>query len=405
MRPLVRATIATLLSLALTWALLAGVALLLRRDPTRAVSTASVKATQRRAAPPRPRLKAALSPPRAEPTRTAASQPDRRPVEPPPEPPRAERPKPVERLDGQIVETARPETEERPDKARYLGRYDSKVAKETKSTGRQRKERDLGTVAIDKPSELQSPQSKRKEPSQVARAAVARPATPQAQRSQPSRSEVAAAKPPNESAGRVPDAATPSETRPGPGAASEAPPRSDMMRPSVVRPPISSLLLPATSGSNVAHNLQALSGSPGSDDYLPDVEDEGATNLLNTRKFRYWEFFEKVRERVRGEWNPAAVWQSRDPTGKKYGVRDRLTVVRVRLDPDGNVKELRVQKPSGLSFLDDEASRAFSAGGPYPNPPAGLLNERGEIEFQFGFMFEISASRFRFYRMGSSGAP
>ncbi len=144
--------------------------------------------------------------------------------------------------------------------------------------------------------------------------------------------------------------------------------------------------------------MQALSGEPGSNDYLPDVEDEGDTNLLNTRKFRYWDFYQRVRERVGSEWNPASVWQSRDPNGRRYGVRARLTIVRVRLDPTGQDKDLQVRKPSGLSFLDDEAMRAFSAGGPYPNPPAGLVNERGEVEFQFGFMFEISASRFRFFR-------
>ena len=224
-----------------------------------------------------------------------------------------------------------------------------------------------------KPNEAKA--SKRAE-AQVAKAEPTAPAQPTERPTQPS--------------------ATPTD---GPGAAPDLPPSSDMLRPSVVRGGTASMVLPATSAGNIAHNMQALAGSPGSDDYLPDVDDEGDTNLLNTRKFRYLDFFQRVRERVRDEWNPAQVWQSHDPSGKRYGVRDRLTVVRVRLDPQGAVKGLRVQKPSGLSFLDDEATRAFSAGGPYQNPPAGLLNEQGEVEFQFGFMFEISSSRFRFYRM------
>ena len=170
--------------------------------------------------------------------------------------------------------------------------------------------------------------------------------------------------------------------------------------PSVLRGKHSGMILPSTSAGNVMHNLQALAGSPGSDDYLPDVDKEGDTNLLNTRKFRYWDFFQRVRKRVRTEWNPAGAWRSRDPTGKRYGVRDRLTVVRVRLQPNGSLKDIRVHKRSGLGFLDEEARRAFVAAGPYPNPPRGLVNGSGVVEFKFGFMFEISSSRFKFYRMG-----
>ena len=159
------------------------------------------------------------------------------------------------------------------------------------------------------------------------------------------------------------------------------------------------LLLPATSPGNVMHNIQALAGSPGGNDYLPDVEDEGETNLLNTRKFRYWDFFQRVKDRVSSEWEPGSVWRSRDPQGNRFGVRDRLTILRVTLDPEGALKQLAVRQQSGLEFLDDEARRAFAAAGPFPNPPDGLRNERGEIQFEFGFMFEISTRRFKFYRV------
>jgi TonB family protein len=313
----------------------------------------------------------------------------------PPEPPK---PKPVEELKGQIVETARPERMERPEQARYLGRYDMKVEREQRSTGRKRQGRELGKRAIADPSELQSPTSERTEPTTLAGQPQRRrrPAQAQAQRAakaaKPAKAPPAAVARPTP----TPQAAPPTE---GPGAAPGGPISSPVLRHAAAQPGGAQLLLPATSPGNVAHNLQALAGSPGSDDYLPDVDDEGETNLLNTRKFRYWDFFQRVRERVRGEWNPSTVWRERDPSGKRFGVRDRLTVVRVTLDADGGVKQLRVQKPSGLGFLDDEAQRAFAAAGPYPNPPAGLLNARGEVEFQFGFMFEISAARFRFYRM------
>ena len=155
-------------------------------------------------------------------------------------------------------------------------------------------------------------------------------------------------------------------------------------------------LLPSTSARNVLHNIQALSGAPGGNDYLPDVDDEGDTNILNTRKFRYWDFFQRVKDKIANEWEPNEVWRLHDPTGQKYGVKDRYTVLRVTLDREGAVKKVRVLRESGLDFLDEEASRAFMAASPFPNPPKGLQNSAGEVDVPFGFMFEISNRQFRF---------
>ncbi len=295
--------------------------------------------------------------------------------------PREKKPKPVEELNRQIVETARPTVEEVPDKANYLGRYDMKVVREQKSKGHKRQGRDLGMVQVDRRSEIQSPESTSTAPTAIPRSG--RPKRGDQQEAQAVKAVEKAA----------PLRIGPGEIEQGGGAGSPED------QPSVVRGRHSDLLLPATSPGNILHNIQALSGNPGSMDWLPDVEDEGETNLLNTRKYRYWDFFQRVKERVGSEWNPARIWQRRDPSGKRYGVRDRLTILRVTLDPDGALKQVRVARRSGLAFLDEEARRAFAAAGPYPNPPAGLVNDHGEIDFQFGFMFEISSSRFRFFRM------
>jgi TonB family protein len=309
------------------------------------------------------------------------------------------KPKPVEDLNGQVVETAKPAQEERPDKTRYLGRYDMKVEREQKSTGRKKKGRDLGRVQVDKPSELQSAASKSKKPTTLPRAERLAKKKQKADEQRPDKPEQKAAAlynvpVPAPGEGKAPD-------RAGAGAIAGGRPTEETGRPqpSVMRNAAAGLLLPATSPGNIMHNIQALAGSPGSDDYLPDVDEEGDVSLLNTRKFRYWEFFQRIKERVRDEWSPAEVWRQRDPNGKRYGVRDRLTVVRVTLDQGGDVKKVDVHRKSGLGFLDDEARRAFLAAAPFPNPPDGLRNEAGDIEFKFGFMFEISSSRFHFYRV------
>jgi TonB family protein len=287
----------------------------------------------------------------------------------------------VETLTGQVVETARPTVEERPDDPNaFLGRYDMKVDKQQKAKGRRNLNDPMGVAKLAEKSPIQSPQSKSLDPTLIPE--PKRVVPPRDGKSEPT-AEAAPAR--NDGLG------------PAPPPAPNVGPSSVGTR--VVQGPESALLLPATSPGNVIHNLQALAGTGGSLDYIADIEDDGDTALLNTRKFRYWDFFQRVKEKVASEWEPARVWRSRDPTGVKYGVKDRLTVLRVTLDPDGALKRMLVQHRSGLEFLDEEAERAFSAAGPFPNPPNGLRNDRGEIEFQFGFMFEISTQRFKFQRI------
>ena len=287
-------------------------------------------------------------------------------------------PKPEDLLNGQIVETAKPLVEEAPDAAKYLGKYDVKVAKEQKSHGQKTVGANSGRMTLDNPSALQSPQSDSRDPTQI----------PQHQHKAQVGSTGATAQ----------EQVHPAPVM-SPGVRPEAETGQDRARPSspvVVSGEQDGLLLPSTSARNVLHNIQALSGSPGGNDYLPDVDDEGATNILNTRKFRYWDFFQRIKDKVATEWDPGEIWRTRDPTGQKYGSKDRYTVLTVTLDPEGALKRVRVARESGLDFLDGEAERAFQAAGPFPNPPRGLQNDRGEIEFKFGFMFELSTQRFRF---------
>lgn len=387
-----RTIVATVVGVMLTTLLLHGLALLVdRRGPINDHIAAQRKKAQRRKSKGRRRLTAVLAPSR--PSQVLASAtPSTTSPKPKVQPPKP-KPKPVDDLKGQVVETARPENERRPVKTQYLGRYDMTVDKEQKSKGHKRKGRELGKHVIDKPSRIQSPTSKSKKPTKLAAGVMKTDRPRKAKASEKKAAGDAALVPGTKQAADGRALRDGAGSLPGGGS-----PLPKQERPSVVRGSQSDMLLPATSTSNIVHNIQALAGNPGSDDYLPDVDAEGSTNLLNTRKFRYWDFFQRVRERVRTEWDPGGAWRSRDPTGRRYGVRDRLTVLRVRLQPNGSLKDVRVAKQSGLGFLDEEARRAFAAAGPYPNPPVGLLNERGEVEFQFGFMFEISSSRFGFHR-------
>jgi TonB family protein len=139
----------------------------------------------------------------------------------------------------------------------------------------------------------------------------------------------------------------------------------------------------------------------GTEDYLRDI-DEGDQTVLNAKKWKFATFFNRVKQQVREHWRPAEVYQKRDPSRSIYGTKDRYTLLRVQLKPDGSLANVALETPSGVEFLDDEAIEAFKQAQPFPNPPAQLVEPGGLISFRFGFYFEISgAPKFRVFRYGS----
>ena len=265
--------------------------------------------------------------------------------------------------EGTVVEVPEPEKEKIPKETRHLAKYDVDVKKETKSRFRDRRTKDRreGKARARQPSRIQSPDATSTKPTTVTK-----------KQAQP---ELPKATPDMKPTDRG-DRAVPREMSRG-------------SKPS--------LLLPSADEESALANLQTLTKQFSTDDALLDIDDESDETLLKARSFRFYDFFARVKERVRQEWHPQRVHRQRDPTGKVYGVKDRLTILRVSLDETGNVRKLTVHKASGVDFLDQEAARAFRAAGPFPNPPGALLDEYGHITFGVGFLYEIGSSRHRFF--------
>jgi TonB family protein len=136
----------------------------------------------------------------------------------------------------------------------------------------------------------------------------------------------------------------------------------------------------------------------GTQDSLKDV-DEGDETALNSKKWKFASFFNRVKRQVADHWHPDEAYRRRDPTGSVYGYKDRLTVLRIQLRPDGTLANVALESPSGVEFLDDEAIEAFKQAQPFPNPPRQLIDDGGLITFRFGFLFELSTgSRMRIFR-------
>jgi TonB family protein len=294
---------------------------------------------------------------------------------------------------GQVVDLPKPMDEKRPENARFAAEHDSSVQKETKKYGQFLKS---------------ARQASQQGDADQTRPAV--PATPPSPKTSPSPPGALAMRAPVGQRGRQGPAGHPGESAPAvqglPGEAVEAPPdqNGDLSPPGRQGAAQSSGGVPA---SGAAPSPKHANGAPpalipseqqiaraigtGTQDRLKDIED-GEETALNAKKWKFASFFNRVKQQVRDHWRPAEEYRRRDPSGSIYGQKDRYTLLRVQLKPDGSLANVALENPSGVEFLDDEAIEAFKQAQPFPNPPKQLVEGSGLIEFKFGFFFELSGS-------------
>ena len=269
--------------------------------------------------------------------------------------------------DAQVVEVPEQEDVEKPKEVdtKFVSNKTTRTEKETRSRVAQRSERKApGNVSVEKPSEVASKESQSPDPTVTTK-------------EQEKELQVA------DVTNVLPEADR-----------GEAKPETVLERGDKPK-----ILMPATSDAATLANIQALSGDFTTTDHLPDIED-GDSTVLNANRYKYADFFLRVKSAVEKHWKPVDVYRRRDPTGRAYGVKDRYTLLRVTLNDRGEVLRLLTTRNSGLDFMDAEAKSAFERAQPFPNPPDGLVNTKNEVVFEFGFYFEITGgTRFRWRRL------
>jgi TonB family protein len=275
---------------------------------------------------------------------------------------------------GQVVDLPRPAEEHRPDEARFAGEYDSTVSHETHKLGKFDEKARQGTNVgatedAHRASAAATPDGRlaMRTPDLGRALRTAGPVAPRAEA---------------RASGSTYGVAEPGELSPD-GAFSqlgknEAPRPEGGGLPAGGRPaltPTSEQLARVVGGST--------------QDALKDT-DEGEETALNSKKWRFASFFNRVKKQVSEHWHPEEAYRRRDPTGAVYGRQNRYTELRITLKPDGRLANIGVNLPSGLEFLDDEAISAFKDAQPFPNPPRQLLEANGVINFSFGFLYDLN---------------
>jgi TonB family protein len=322
----------------------------------------------------------------------------------PPKPPEPEKPKPEPpKPQGQIVDLAMPEQEEKPDEAKYVSQYDTKVKKETKARDARPAARTARKVS-NTPAPPVPPMPVKPEdqsPDQLAinnqPAAESKPT----RRVQESLLLVPKLKM------ETPLQLTPDGTRgrhvnkQGQDVSVEG--NAERMAMMIKRAENDAAqgdpgeVLPSHIPRHLLPSLTSAMDSSGApmNDYLPSVEESDETGL-NSRAFKYATFFNRIKKKIAQQWKPADAQQRYDPTFSIHGYQSRYTVLYIVLDDRGNMVSVEVQRTSGVDFLDQEALSAVAAAAPFPNPPPGVVEEDGKIRFPFGFYFQINRNGFPF---------
>lgn len=128
-------------------------------------------------------------------------------------------------------------------------------------------------------------------------------------------------------------------------------------------------------------------GFSATDEYLPDVA-IAANTLLNTREYKYASFYERIRQRLKHEWERQL--RSEIEGMHRQGIPpfrgERITKLKVSMEKSGRITRVVKVGTAGYVGLDRAAVTAFERAGPFPNPPRELLQESGELEVDWSFV-------------------
>lgn len=126
------------------------------------------------------------------------------------------------------------------------------------------------------------------------------------------------------------------------------------------------------------------------EDYIPGMKLSDMT-ALNTREYRFYGYFQRIRERLDRAWVPIL----RERLMKYYrsgrqlaSDMDHTTKVMVTLNRQGEIVRVQILNQSGTRDLDESAIAAFNKAGPFPNPPRGMIDVNGEVRVPWDFILK-----------------
>lgn len=143
-----------------------------------------------------------------------------------------------------------------------------------------------------------------------------------------------------------------------------------------------------------------------SDDNLDGVNN-GNRTILSTREFRYFSYYNRIKDLLRQYWKPSVEQRLYKMWARGTAVtKDELvTSLLVLLDEKGQIQKISRVLSSGHVELDEAAIESFQKAGPFPNPPKGIIEDDGFVRIKWDFVLKTEASpRIQFQSAGGAGS-
>jgi hypothetical protein len=143
--------------------------------------------------------------------------------------------------------------------------------------------------------------------------------------------------------------------------------------------------------NELAKDLLNVNASDISD--FPDIND-GLVTALNTERFVYFSFFQRVDQRITNLWiQKLKEYENRwTPSDiQRLAGKNWITYLEVLLDSKGNYVKSVLHRSSGVGPIDTAASDSFLDAGMFPNPPSAMIQSDGYIHLKYAFRFTVEA--------------
>lgn len=128
-------------------------------------------------------------------------------------------------------------------------------------------------------------------------------------------------------------------------------------------------------------------GLSANNDYLESVP-LGDFTQLNTQEYKYYGFYNRIRERLENFWGASVRQKSEElfKSGRRFPASENyVTALVITIDADGVIQDVKVKSSSGVRELDNAAVESFNKAGPFPNPPKELV-KNGKAIIEWGFV-------------------
>ena len=138
------------------------------------------------------------------------------------------------------------------------------------------------------------------------------------------------------------------------------------------------------------HFTNQISSGFQSDDYLKDIE-EGRQTLLNTKAFKFYTYYRRIKEQVQTSWKSMVKEEIRKLLLQQresiLGIEQKTSLL-ITLDRFGALVHIQILKGSDIAILDHIAVKSFQLTAPFPHPPKGLIGKKKFLQIRWDFILE-----------------